>query len=201
MLTSWIPIVGTLLGTIIGGAISFLAQKLAARYAREIQTRNMAEERARWVVEKQLVEMKSLYKQLADFIDVTAEFRIHKAREVLVASSEISASRDSEEYNLKRERWENTLKMVLADILMFDVELHEKFKQVLRPRTDWFMAKDGKEALDCLIKLEENLQRFAEDLAGRYREVFLRVSLEKICSMMWVEIHMRCVASKKLDRC
>jgi hypothetical protein len=85
LLDSLIPVLGTLAGALIGGGVSVLTQRFTARYTREIQLKNMAEERARWAAETKLRELKKLYGQVADFLDATGELRRTQARKLYLS--------------------------------------------------------------------------------------------------------------------
>jgi gas vesicle protein len=166
-------VVGTLAGALIGGGVSLLTQRMTARYARETQIRNMAEERARWAAETILSELKRLYGQVADLLDATEEFRIHQARATYIPEDTDEWKATSQaEYNSMRGRWELALTALLDDILIFDNEIYETFREALRPRQQWFIAKTREEGLQHLLALEQNLKDFSRQIAERYKQVF-----------------------------
>jgi gas vesicle protein len=173
-LDSVIPVVGTLAGALIGGGVALLTQRMTARYARESQIRNMAEERARWAAEKKLGELKKLYGQVVNFLDATAELRMSQARVVYITEdTKESVGKLKAAYNSARNRWEPGLNELLDDILIFDMEIYETFREVLQPRQEWFFAKTEKEGIKHLLTLEQNLRDFSGQIAERYRQVFL----------------------------
>jgi hypothetical protein len=172
-LDTLIPVLGTLAGALIGGGVSLLTQRLTARYTREIQIKNMAEERARWAAETKLRELKKLYGQVAGFLDATGELRRTQARKLyLNEDSEVSQTTLQNEYDAAREHWEPSLTVLLDDTLIFDIEIHNMFTEAMRPREQWFLAKTSKEGLKHLLTLEENLRDFSRKVAERYRDVF-----------------------------
>jgi hypothetical protein len=104
MSSAWISVAGTFPGVVIGGVLSFLTQKMAARHAREASMRGLAGGRAKWAAEQKTGELKKLYGQVLDFTDATAEFRMHEARKAFLRGEGDSTLTDREEYNAKRGR-------------------------------------------------------------------------------------------------
>jgi hypothetical protein len=174
VLDSLIPVLGTLTGALIGGGVSVLTQRFTARYMREIQLKNMAEERARWAAETKLRELKKLYGQVAGFLDATGVLRRTQARRLYLSEdSEVSTITLNNEYDAARGQWEPALASLLDDTLIFDIEIHDMFIAAMQPRQEWFFAKTSEEGLKHLLTLEENLKNFSRQIAERYRDVFL----------------------------
>jgi hypothetical protein len=173
LLDSLIPVLGTLAGALIGGGVSVLTQRFTARYTREIQLKNMAEERARWAAETKLRELKKLYGQVADFLDATGELRRTQARKLYLSEdTEVSKTTLNNEYDAARGQWEPALTSLLDDTLLFDIDIHDMFVIAMKLRQDWFLAKTSEEGLKHLLALEENLKEFSRKIAERYRDVF-----------------------------
>ncbi len=170
LLGSLIPVLGTLLGAMIGGGLSLLAQRASARYSRGTQALNIAEERARWAAERRLDELKRLYSRVAEFQDATEEFRIHQARTL---HNLTNPKERKEQYDSTRGRWELSLRALHDDVLIFDRRLYDAFREALQPRQQWFICKTAEEGLDHLQALEHNLVGYRRQIAEEYRRVFL----------------------------
>jgi hypothetical protein len=83
-MAEWLTVISRLAGTVTGGAISFLAQWMAARSARQNQQMQFSEQRLTWATERELAQLEAFNAELQSAIDAVVEFRCYQAREVIV---------------------------------------------------------------------------------------------------------------------
>jgi hypothetical protein len=77
-MNEWLPVVGTLSGAIVAGIISILVSWRSNRNAMLHTKLTLAEDRARWAVERRLESLQQFYRTIEQLLDATEQIRIQE---------------------------------------------------------------------------------------------------------------------------
>jgi HAMP domain-containing protein len=131
MSSDLLSLAGPLIGVVIGGGISFVAQLLTIRHTGRTHTLRAAEERARWAAERDLTELKELHRTTRTLIYSVENFRIFQARQHYFKEDfdklrgKIDEEQRRREQNDKRSKFEESISALWGASLFVDENLHK----------------------------------------------------------------------------
>jgi len=164
----WLPVLATLSGAIVAGAISVIIHWLSNKHAKDTLGIQLSEERARWAVEYELERIQKFYATAENLLDAIIAMRIQQAWEL-----------DSDpppewvlSYNDARGGAERSLDSSRSEVLLLSENVQNRYNSAVKKYDDWFMAKDRAEGVKHLQFLEKDLAEFIDFLAKYYREIF-----------------------------
>jgi hypothetical protein len=170
---NWIPVIGTLLGATIAGVISIVLSWLSNRRTEKNTKLLLAEERAKWAVEKRLERLQVFYSAIEKLQDVTSQFRVQQVWHALIQKEEeVEAPRWVQSYDKARGEWEDQFGVVTRNLLFQDEGVRTEFEKRNIKWVRWMLSKTTDEGVQILMDLEDDIQKFKEWLAKRYRDQF-----------------------------
>jgi type II secretory pathway component PulJ len=172
-MNNWIPVIGTLLGAIVAGSISVILSFLSNRHATQNTKLVLAEERARWAIEKRLQRLQTFHGIIEKLANATSQFRIQQAWQASYEKEPgLKPPKFVGSYEKARGEWEKQLGEVHRELLMQDEEVQSQFKQSNITWLRWLASKSIDEGVETLFSMEDDIQAFTMWLAKRYRSQF-----------------------------
>ena len=171
-MNEWLPIVGTLAGATVGGAISFLLHWSANRHSRSVLKLNLANEAAKWAVERELEGIRRFYATVEKLSEATGKFRQQQAWEKLFGGSDDKPPSWMLSYADARGGLENALQAANSEKIFLDAKIQSEYDKAIKPYDDWFGATNQEESLECLIELEDSVHKFKKEVAIHFRGIF-----------------------------
>ncbi|HEY5336795.1 MAG TPA: hypothetical protein VIJ85_01205 [Rhizomicrobium sp.] len=167
----WLPVLATLAGAAVTGAIAIILARLANKHAIRVAKLHMNEERARWAAERWLERLQKFYGTVESLITAAENFRIQQAWDAnplpdgYVPPWILS-------YNDARGGLEDALARAGSEISLLDDDIRAEYVAAQKKYHEWFMAKTKDASVQALAALEGDLIKFKDSLAARYRQVF-----------------------------
>ncbi len=168
-MNQWIILLGTLLGTMLGGTISYLTMRYQSRNQRRIASRKLAEDRAIWAAERELDSLRQFYATVERLSAAAMEYRIRKAHELFNPEDIPDWVKDAGD---AREGIETALSESYDEAYLLRSDVREKFELSIKQWNEYFLESDSRKALDHLMRLQSSLFEFKKSLAAEIRTVF-----------------------------
>lgn len=169
---AWLPIIGTLAGAVVAGAISVALMILSNRHSLRIAKLNFQEDRAKWAAERQLDRLQKFHSSLQRLVTAVEQFRIQQAWAADPLEDGTPAPKWVHSYDAARGEFEEAIRAINTDIALLDENVQAEYKRVRKHQFDWFCSKSEKEGVGVLCSMEQDLLKFRESLAQRHRNVF-----------------------------
>lgn len=179
-MNEWLPIVGTLSGAAIAGAISFLLHWSANRHTRATQKLTLASEAAKWAAERELEGMRRFYGTVEKLYEAVGNFRRQQAWANLLESKEEDYLGPEEvktpdwipSHNDARGALEEALYAANSEKIFLDSKIQAEYDKAIKPYQQIFMAMNTAETLQALAELNDSLFEFRRLVADHYRTIF-----------------------------
>lgn len=171
---NWLPVIATLSGAIVAGAISLLVHWLSNRHSMQHTKLVLAEERARWAIEKRLENLLHFNGTMESLMDATVQFRVQQAWEATAKQEpEVSIPDWVWSYDKARGGFEEQFSKVSRELLLLEEDIQSEFDRLNISWVRWIgAAKTTDASVQALVGLEEDIQNFRRWLAKRYRTQF-----------------------------
>jgi len=167
--SQFIPILGTLIGVLLGGMISIITTRYAGKNQKDIAIQNLAEARAIWAAERKIDKLNSLYGAVEQLSDHAMEYRIRKAHESHNPNdipNWVKSAYDA------RNDIENSIANAQNQAYLLDEDIVATFEAALEPWKDAFLEIDSKKVLEHLMKFESALFKLKRSIAATARSTF-----------------------------
>lgn len=171
-MTNWLPVVATLSGAVVAGAISLLVTWLSNRHAIQTAKLTLSEDRARWATEKRLEQLRAFYRGVEDLLEATQHLRIQQAWEASEAQDSIKAPKWVLSSADAREGFERALHKMFLESCLLEREIEDQFGKVRAHQRKWLLAKTTGDGVHALTAMEQELVTFRKGVAERYRLAF-----------------------------
>ena len=171
MLAQLIPILGTLIGVLIGGGISLLTARYVSQNQRAIAAQNLAETRAIWAAERKIDKLNALYGAIEKLSDNAQEYRIRKAHETF--NPEDIPKWVKPAYDARNDI-ENSISEAQNQAYLLDEEVIDTFEKTLKAWRDAFLQIESKDMLESLMTFESSLFSLKRDVADKVRNTFTK---------------------------
>jgi hypothetical protein len=168
---AWLPVIATLAGAAVAGAISIILAHLANRHSVRILKLNMGEERAAWAAERRLERVQRFYGSIEMLIVAATNFRIQQAWDANPLPDGYLPPW-VQSYNEARGSLEDAFSRTSSEISLLDDDIRSEYMEAKRKYFDWFVAKTKESSVQALLALENDLAKFKDALAIRYRQIF-----------------------------
>jgi len=133
----------------------------------------LAEDRAKWAIEKRLERLKNFYSAVEKLLDVTIQFRVQQAWQ---ASAKEEPGLEPPDwvlsYDTARGGWEDQLGVVARELLFQDEEVQAEYEKSNIKWLRWLGSKTTRDGVQALAGMEDDVQKFNKWIAKRYREQF-----------------------------
>lgn len=172
-MNNWLPVIATLSGAIVAGAISVLVHWLSNRHSLRHTKILLAEERAKWAIEKRLDRLQNFFGTLEKLFKATSEFRIQQAWEATAKSDPTTKiPKWVASYDKARGGFEDMLTEIARELLLLDEEVQLEYEKADISWFRWMKSKTENESAETLYKMEADIQQFRKWVAKRYRTQF-----------------------------
>jgi len=171
-LDHWLPVIATLSGAIVAGTISLLVHWLSNRHATHHTKLVLAEERARWAIERRLDRLQNFYGTVEKLLDATIKFRVQQAWQA--TSKEYGATPPDWvlSYDDARGGFEDQLGNTASEMSLLDEDIQAEFKRLDITWLRWLLRKADDDGAKALVGLEDDIRKFQNWLSQRYRRAF-----------------------------
>jgi len=171
---NWLPVIATLSGAIVAGVISLLVHWISNRHAMQHTKLVLAEERARWAIERRLERLQAFYGTIEKLLDATVQFRVQQVWQG-IAQKEPGATIPEwvPSYDTARGDFEDQLSNVSRELLLLDEAIQSEYDREDISWVRWIsVAIDTDNGVTALVDLEDAIRRFRLWVAKRYRTQF-----------------------------
>lgn len=169
---TWIPIIATLLGTLIGGSISLFAQKISASQQASALEKQLTEQRAQWAIERKMIQFEELFEKIEEFSEATMWLRVRKARERNLTEHAIPIPDWVPDANPARTAFEETLWALKKQIMLTHENLSSVKDSLDTKYRDWMLSEDEDANIKALQGLENEIGIIRNRIVELYQVTF-----------------------------